>query len=346
MSIQADIRKVLPGFTLDVSFSAGNEALALLGASGCGKSLTLRCIAGIETPDAGRIAVDGVTFFDSEQNINLTPQQRRAGLLFQNYALFPTMTVRENVMTGVRGEKNRQARRARADAFLEKFHLSGLGNRYPRELSGGQQQRAALARIFAGAPRILMLDEPFSALDSHLRWELEQALVADLREFSGTTLFVSHNRDEVYRVCDQIAVYNAGRIEAIGEKKSVFRCPRTRTAAVLTGCRNIAPAFPVPGGVCIPDWGLTLPTHAIPAGLSYAGVRAHRIVPADGPADGAFPYEIEEIKEDPFQVLLMIRPQGAPALLHWEMNKEDYEKLLGKPRYARIPPDELLLLTS
>ena len=158
--IEAKIFKDYGSFRLDVEFSAGNEVLALLGGSGSGKSMTLRCIAGVETPDRGRIIVDGQVFFDSEKHINLTPQQRRVGILFQNYALFPTMTVLENIMTGVRTGRKREKWQA-AEAALIRYQLEGLGDRYPAELSGGQQQRAALARILVGNPRILMLDEPF-----------------------------------------------------------------------------------------------------------------------------------------------------------------------------------------
>ena len=208
--IEAKIFKDYGSFRLDVEFSAGNEVLALLGGSGSGKSMTLRCIAGVETPDRGRIIVDGQVFFDSEKHINLTPQQRRVGMLFQNYALFPTMTVLENIMTGVRTGRKREKRQA-AEAALIRYQLEGLGDRYPAELSGGQQQRAALARILVGNPRILMLDEPFSALDSHLRDRMEREVMSLLKDYSGTTILVSHSRDEVYRMADSVAVYDRDR---------------------------------------------------------------------------------------------------------------------------------------
>ena len=170
MSLYVDIEKDLGSFCLKAKFEAGDESIALLGASGCGKSMTLKCIAGIETPDRGRIVVDDVVLFDSEKKINLTPQQRRTGLLFQNYALFPNMTVYKNICAGARRERDSQKRNRMIQSIMENFGLTELADRYPHQLSGGQQQRVALARILVSSPRILLLDEPFSALDSHLRF--------------------------------------------------------------------------------------------------------------------------------------------------------------------------------
>ena len=196
MSLEVNIEKKLDGFTLRAAFSAGNTPTALLGASGCGKSMTLRCIAGIVKPDKGRIVLDGRVLFDSEQHIDLPPQQRGAGLLFQNYALFPNMTVEQNILCGLKAEKDRAARQVRCAELLRAMRLEPLAKRYPAQLSGGQQQRTALARILAGRPRILMLDEPFSALDSYLREAVESEVGSLLAGFDGTALLVTHNRDE------------------------------------------------------------------------------------------------------------------------------------------------------
>ena len=178
---------------------------AFWGPLGCGKSLTLRCIAGIETPDEGRIVVNGKVFFDSEQKINLTPQQRKTALLFQNYMLFPNLTVADNIGAGIGREVPRAERERIVSEELERFGLRGFGQRYPAQLSGGQQQRVALARMLAARPGILMLDEPFSALDSHLKGVLEQNLVSLFEAFEGTILYVSHDIDESLRFCDRIA---------------------------------------------------------------------------------------------------------------------------------------------
>ncbi|MBR3585808.1 MAG: ATP-binding cassette domain-containing protein, partial [Oscillospiraceae bacterium] len=166
MSLIVDIHRTLGAFTLDVTFEAENGVTCLLGASGCGKSFTLKCIAGIEKPDSGHIELDGVVLYDSEKRINLPPQERQVGYLFQNYALFPNMTVRQNILCGLHREKNRAEKAQKLSEMLKLMQLEGLENHRPAQLSGGQQQRVALARILVNEPRMLMLDEPFSALDA------------------------------------------------------------------------------------------------------------------------------------------------------------------------------------
>ncbi|MBR4743297.1 MAG: ATP-binding cassette domain-containing protein, partial [Oscillospiraceae bacterium] len=210
MSVFADIKKTVGSFALDIQLDAGNEALALLGNSGCGKSMTLRCIAGIDTPDEGVIRINDRTVFDSRRHINLKPQQRGVGYLFQNYALFPSMTVLQNVMAGAERDKSlsKRARRDLAMKQLSDLKLEGLESNYPSQLSGGQQQRVSLARILVSRPDILLLDEPFSALDAALRWETEQVVRATIAGFPGTTILVTHDRDEVYRLSDRLAVFS------------------------------------------------------------------------------------------------------------------------------------------
>ena len=231
MSLEIDIEKKLDGFTLRAAFIAGNTSTALLGASGCGKSMTLRCIAGIVKPDRGRIVLDGRVLFDSDRHIDLPPQQRGVGLLFQNYALFPNMTVEQNVLCGLKAEKDPAARRAACAEMLCAMRLEALAKRYPAQLSGGQQQRAALARILVGKPRILMLDEPFSALDSYLREEVEGEVGSLLANFAGTALLVTHNRDEAYRLCKEMIVLNEGQVLRAGRTKEVFN-PLDRKSVV------------------------------------------------------------------------------------------------------------------
>ena len=164
-----DIRKQLGDFTLDVQLETNKETLALFGASGCGKTVTLKCIAGIEKPDVGEIVLNDKILFSSKKNINLSPQKRNVGLLFQSYALFPNMTLEENIAISV--SKNCSDKDKIVKRKIREFSLEGLEKNYPHELSGGQQQRTALARMLVNDPKILMLDEPFSALDEHLRWK-------------------------------------------------------------------------------------------------------------------------------------------------------------------------------
>ena len=192
MSLEVHIEKKLNGFTLRSDFTAGNTATAILGGSGCGKSMTLRCIAGIVKPDKGRIVLDGRVLFDSGQHIDLPPQQRGVGLLFQNYALFPNMTVEQNILCGLKAERDKAARKARCAGMLRALRLEELASRRPAELSGGQQQRTALARILVGKPKILMLDEPFSALPSEQLAERVQALHRFVERSGNTLVLVDH----------------------------------------------------------------------------------------------------------------------------------------------------------
>ena len=174
MGLTVNIKRKHGEFKLDIQFQSESKRIGILGASGCGKSMTLKSIAGIETPDAGKIQIGDAVLFDSEKKINLKPQKRNVGYLFQNYALFPTMTVAKNIETGLKGSK--EEKQKRVQEMIEKFQLHGLENRLPGQLSGGQQQRVALARIMAYEPDVIMLDEPFSALDVFLKDRLQQEL--------------------------------------------------------------------------------------------------------------------------------------------------------------------------
>ena len=288
MSLSVDIHKRLGSFTLDVSFEAENpaETLALLGASGCGKSMALKCIAGVERPDEGRIVLNGRVLFDSAARVDVPAQRRRVGYLFQSYALFPTMTVLDNVLVGVRGG-SRAERRERAMEQIRTFRLEGLEGRRPAELSGGQQQRCALARIMASEPELLLLDEPFSALDGYLRWQLELEIADTLRAFPGGVVFVTHSRDEVYRMCDRVCVLTAGKSGRTVPTRELFDAPQTLSEAVISGCKNVSAAVPAgPEALDCTDWGVRLACGRPVEGCTHAGVRAHflRIVEADGRA--------------------------------------------------------------
>ena len=187
MSLLVEIEKQLGDFHLNVAFESENKVLALLGASGCGKSMTLKCIAGICRPDRGRIVLNGKTLFDSEQKIDLPPQKRRVGYLFQQYALFPNMTVEQNIAAGVRDKK--QSKTIVAD-MIRRMRLEGHEKLRPHQLSGGQQQRVALARILVNEPEVLLLDEPLSALDSHLRFQMEEEVRGIIRSFGKSMVLV------------------------------------------------------------------------------------------------------------------------------------------------------------
>ena len=323
MSLDVKITKRFDGFTLRTEFTAGNTTAAILGASGCGKSMTLRCIAGIVRPDSGRIVLDGRVLFDSEQGIDLPPQQRNVGLLFQNYALFPNMTVEQNILCALKKEKDPAARKAACAEALRAMRLEELAHRLPSELSGGQQQRAALARILAGKPRILMLDEPFSALDSYLREEVEGEVGSLLAGFGGTALLVTHNRDEAYRLCRDMIVMDDGQVLRTGGTKEVFADPQSTTAARLTGCKNILSCTRVDAHtVRLTGWDAPLHLAAeVPETCTAVGIRAHDFAPCAPAAPNALPVQLNSTSENPFDWNLIFTAPDGTTHLWWKVSK-------------------------
>ena len=250
--LHVDIEKTLGSFHLKAQLDAENETLALLGASGCGKSMTLKCIAGIEKPDRGTITLDGGVLFDSAAHINLMPQQRRVVYLFQQYALFPNMTAGQNILCGLR-TGSRAEKKEKLAALLKTFRLEGLEKKLPSQLSGGQQQRVALARILASEPQAILLDEPFSALDSYLKWELELELGELLGAFDGPILWVSHDLGECCRNCTSVCVMESGATTGIRPMQALLDSPGSLSAARLTGCKNF---LPLTQEGCVRGWNL------------------------------------------------------------------------------------------
>lgn len=307
--LQVEIYKRLPGFSLDVSFTTNSETLGLLGASGSGKSMTLRCIAGLEKPDRGRIVLNGRSLFDSEKNINLPSRERRIGYVFQNYALFPHKTVAENIAFGLHHLQNAEQKRRVAEQ-IERMQLQGLKNRYPHELSGGQQQRVAVARALAIEPEVLLLDEPLSALDTHLRNQIEHQLIQTLDSYKGITLFVTHNLEEAYRICHNLLVLSQGNAIAYGPKQDIFRQPTTYRVAQLTGCKNFSRAKAISSQtVEATDWGCELQViEPVPDSLAYVGIRAHQITfPQDGSQENTFRCWLASTSETPHRMTLYLK---------------------------------------
>ncbi len=350
MHLQVDIHKALGKFQLNCAFEAEpGQVTGLLGASGCGKSLTLKCIAGIERPDRGRIVLDGQVLFDSERHIDLPPQKRKVGYLFQNYALFPNMTVSQNIAVGV---QDRSARKETVRRLISAFYLEGQERKYPRQLSGGQQQRVALARILASRPEVLLLDEPFSALDSYLKWQVELELADILSAFSGPVLFVTHNRDEVQRLCQQVCVLDQGRSQTVMPVHQLFDAPRTLSACLLSGCKNVSRARPTENGMVEAlDWGVSLdPGQPLPEGLTHIGVRAHYIRSVDGPGPNILPCRVERVVENVFSTVVMLTTPGGSqgfSRLRMELEKGQWAALAERKQlWLELPAKDLLLLTG
>ncbi len=347
MSLEVEIEKRFAGFTLRAQFTAQDTATAILGASGCGKSMTLRCIAGIVKPDKGRIVLDGVPLFDSEKKVDLPPQKRGVGLLFQNCALFPNMTVEQNILCGLHNQPDRAKRRAACAEMIRALRLEGLEKRLPAALSGGQQQRVALARILAAKPRILMLDEPFSALDSYLREQVEGEVGALLAAFPGPALLVTHNRDEAYRLCREMIVMDGGRVLRAGETKAVFADPRSCTAARLTGCKNILPCVKAgPHSVRLAGWEAELHLAAeVPEAVCAVGIRAHDFAPCAAGAPNALPVRVVSSGENPFDWNLICTAPGGEGRLWWKVSKATLASPEPEtPQYLTVRPESVMLL--
>ena len=236
--LDVSIKKSMGNFTLDSSFHVEKGVLGILGSSGCGKSMTLRCISGLYPPDQGYVKLNGETLFSRTSNVNIPPHKRNIGYVFQNYALFPHLTVAQNIAYGV-NHMDQTFRHKKVNNMISRMQLSGLENNYPSQLSGGQQQRVALARTLITEPNLLLLDEPFSALDSHIKGLLEKELVSIIKDnFDGIVLLVTHNVEECYRLCDQIMIMDQGKKIQFGVKKEIIQTPTSMTAAIITGCKN------------------------------------------------------------------------------------------------------------
>ena len=307
MALYVDIEKRYGDFCLRVCFEMQREMFAILGASGCGKSLTLKCIAGIEKPDAGVIKLDDTVLFDAAKKINVPTRKRNIGYLFQDYALFPHMTVFQNIMCGAKDkDKTRE--------WIGRFFLEGKERLYPAQLSGGQRQRVALARMLA------------------------------------------HDRNEVYRLTDRIAVMENGSIVDVQDKHGIFDAPKTLAATLLTGCKNITRLEWRGNGYYALDWEMMLSiSGAVEAqgkAFRYAGVRAHfleLVSETERDADNVIACEILRVIEDTFSFIVLFTNRAAAcktgyAVMTYELSKEDWHRIAGKPLYLKVPTDKVILM--
>jgi len=357
VALAIQIEKKLAEFTLNVSFTAGAEPLSILGPSGAGKSMLLRCIAGLEQPDRGRVALNDHVLFDSEQRIHIPARRRRIAMLFQHYALFPHRTVAENISFGL-PQLAAEERVARVASLIGRTHLTGLEHRFPRDLSGGEQQRAALARALAIEPEAMLLDEPLSALDTHLRSQMEAQLQETFVAFRRPALLVTHNIEEAYRMSQELLVLSRGRVAASGPKQAILRRPPSLEVARLTGCKNFSRARAISENtVEALDWGCRLHvTQTIDRAPAYVGIRAHMIEFLESPdaqasGENVFPCRLVRSSETPFRITLFLRLQQ-PAdnsdepHLQAEVFKEKWERFREAPFpwHVRLAPDSLMLL--
>ena len=343
----ADIRKRIGGFDLNVMIESDASRIGILGESGSGKSMTLKSIAGIETLDSGHIEIGGRVLYDSASKTDLKPQKRKVGYMFQNYALFPTMSVMKNVMVGL-GRATEENRSMAAD-MLKRLRMDGFEDRLPGELSGGQQQRVALARIMVTEPDLILLDEPFSALDSYLKDRMQVEMLEMLKDYVGQVVMVSHSRDELYRFSEELFILSEGHIIRHGDTKSVFSEPGSAAAARLTGCKNLSAAKRIDDHtVEAVDWGITLTLdREIPLYVNSVGYRAHSFVPLWGEAqDNYVKCDLMRVDDLPFEKNYYIRTLENDAPLCWFVQGEE-QKILderGLPDYLKLNEDDILLL--
>lgn len=357
MSLDVQIEKTLHDFQLNVSFSTSEAPLSILGPSGAGKTMLLQCIAGLQQPSRGRVALNDRILFDSEQRLQVPARQRRIGMVFQNYALFPHRTVAENIEFGLHG-LSREEQAARLSALLTRTHLEGLADRYPQVLSGGEQQRTALARALAIDPEALLLDEPLSALDTHLRSQVETQLQETFAIYRRPTLLVTHNIEEAYRLGEQLLVLSRGRVAAFGPKEEIFRQPPTREVAQLTGCKNVSRAkMNADGSVEALDWNSRLRVEqSISKPPAFVGIRAHHIDflesgPAGALSENVFPCWLVRASETPFRITLYLslREPAAETIaydLQAEVFKEKWQRFrsLPQPWHVQLFPESLFLM--
>ncbi|MDE5413372.1 sulfate/molybdate ABC transporter ATP-binding protein [Alkalihalobacterium chitinilyticum] len=344
------IQKQLDTFALDVSFQAEKGITAILGPSGCGKSLTLQCLAGLHTPDNGKIVLHDRTLFDANTKTRIKTRHRNIGYVFQNYALFPHLTVKENIAFGLKKSHNKREIEEKVAAMIAKIHLEGYEQHYPRQLSGGQQQRVALGRTLITNPDLLLLDEPFSALDHHVKHMLEQELLTIIQEnFSGVVLLVTHNMEEAYRLADRILLLKQGKVIQFGEKQELFQRPRSVAAAQIIGCKNVIPVSSVDkrnGEIEVSSGELRLivsnnePSQLPP---THVGIHAENIefVSEAGPAPNAFEFEIGEMISGINQTLVSLRV-GILDLRAVVPNNRLQAALTSKK--VLLPPEHLFLL--
>lgn len=343
--IYVDIEKKFGKFTLKTKFQFDNEIMGLLGASGSGKSLTLKCIAGIEKPDKGRIILNDRVLFDSEKKIDISPKDRKIGYLFQDYALFPNMNVYENIKVGIREGENFDKLIMEK---LEEMRISHLKDKKINEISGGEKQRVALARLLINKPEIILLDEPFSALDDYLKSKIELEVSEVLRNYKIPTILVSHSRAEVYRLCNEICVMSNGKSEDLMNKKELFKNPKTFSSCLISGCKNFSKIEKISENrLRALDWNIELETSdTILEEHKILGIRAH-LIELEKSDENSFEVEVERVVEDVFTYIILVRKKDAKNSIRIEVDKHILKKVENRENlFITMRKEDLILIVE
>lgn len=351
--LDVSFEKSLGKFKLQSSFKAEKGVLGILGPSGCGKSMTLKCISGLYSPDKGNIILNGKVLFSSDSKINVPPRKRNIGYVFQNYALFPHLTVYKNIAYGIK-HLEKELHNKKALEMIERMQLVGLENHYPSQLSGGQQQRTALARTLITNPDLLLLDEPFSALDSHIKYMLEKELITIIKNnYDGIVLLVTHNIEEAYRICSNIMVMDNGQNLQMGTKDEIINTPKNLTAARITGCKNFLDVNVLDekdGYYILKSKELifkAIKTEQQVSGQMVAGIRAHylSLSSMDSDIENSFECDIIEKIDGLFSTTIIVNCSG--CVLQVEMPKDSFADLTAggcKKLKLHIPIDKVFLM--
>ena len=356
IQLEVNIQKQLPEFLLDIAFQIDSKQapIGILGASGMGKSTLLRCIAGLETPDRGKIVLNNKVLFDSAQKINLPPQERKVGLVFQNYALFPHLTAAENVAFGMSNKKSTSTIKQEVTRQLQQLNLSGIENCFPHQLSGGEQQRLALARVLASNPILTLLDEPFSALDSSLKTKLTTLLQKRVNQYSGLSIYVTHNFQEAYQLCPQLLLIDYGKAIAFGTRKDIVYNPPNIKTAQISGYKNFSKARKNSSEtIKALDWQCNLQIERpIPKDINYIAVRSHAITLVNNNQGiNTFPVWLAQYIEFPDMVVLYLKLRAfSENAKDWDLESEiTIEKWLVLqnkvlPWYVQVQPEQIAML--
>lgn len=345
MGLYVDIKKQLDNFCLRVKFYTEENSTAFLGAPSCGKKVLFDCIAGVVQPDDGQIILDGRILFDAEKEIDVSPQQRHIGYLLSGGALFPNMTVRQNILCGMHLQKNRAARLKQLDTMYDIFPLRTVEKLYPAQLSNIQKQETALARILVTKPRFLLLDDPFSALDTSQRDTLQFRWQTIAEHLKLQTLWSAQRLSDVYGVCQQLYVLDKGHIKRTGTAQEIFEEPDNVATARLTDCQNIAAARRVSNyELEVPSWGIRLTAaRPIPSTLHAVGIRSHSF--QIDKLENFLPVLCTKMIEEPltWRVLFRFPNQTAEApALWWRIPKQ--QKPNEFPKALGIARQDVLLL--
>ncbi|HBD93744.1 MAG: molybdenum ABC transporter ATP-binding protein [Spirochaetes bacterium GWF1_31_7] len=353
--LEVNIHKQLGNFNLSMSFSSDKGVLGILGASGSGKSITLKCISGLVTPDSGSVRINGKEVFNSEQKINIPPRQRKIGYVFQNYALFPHLNVYKNIEYGLYTTDD-VAKRKKVAEMIERVHLTGLEKRLPSRLSGGQQQRVALARTLITEPELLLLDEPLSALDVHIKHTVQKELIDIIRNnYNGITLLVTHNIEEAFSMSHNIMVMDKGLSTQYGTKHEIIQNPVSVSSARLTGCKNIFEAEIIGEDQVFYTVLLQGLIVRLNKKRTYAltkvmlGIRAHHIIinPKDKPDTNLFEAEVISTIEGVFSTTLVL--QTGEVTFEMTVAKSDCPNISNCTKRTKtiyLPPDKLFLMNE